>query len=267
LTLSVPSTLPGVELTASSRYLKLLVHGQTGSGKTRLALTFTEDPRTSPVLWLDPSGGTTGVLEEARANGASIRSAEDTDSVLKFTDWLVAEKGGGFKTLVIDDFSECFSLTKGKVARKFGHTSAEELDPREHAALYERALKVYRAVRKVASPVEAGGAGVHVLLNCWHEQKAARGSDDQMWIPRFAGQFGFQTPAYFDVVAAITHDWKKVKNPATKEVTYEFSNELITSSNEYLTKDRFDLFNGVLAHPTATKIMDALDARNTNREQ
>ena len=262
--LTVPQDLPGVELTETERLLKMLVFGHSGVGKTRLALTFCEDPRTSPVLWLDPTGGTTGIADQAKAHGASIRVVEAMDSVTKFTDWLIANKGGGFKTLVVDDFSECFSLTKETVAKQTGKTSAADLDPRDHPKLYERALKIFRALRKVATPVAAGGAGVHIVVTCWAEFKLNNQTQEEYWVPRFAGQFGYQTPAYFDVVTYLESKVKASKDPATKEVTHTFSNTLNALSDQHLVKDRFNLIGARMEMPTATKILDRLLAAHTN---
>lgn len=258
MTTTHPAWLPGKELTEAERLLKLFVFGKSGSGKTRLLKTFAEDPRTSPLLVLDASGGTTGVLDDMQRHGASVRRVSDTRSILTFTDALLKNaKDQPYKALCLDDFSESFSVTKDQVAKSYGHASAEELDPREHPRLYERALKVYRALGQCATPVSMGGAGLHVIVTCWDELKPDR-EKEEYWVPAFAGQFGFKTPAYFDIVAYLDHDI--VKDKQTKEV--RFTNKLIVQSNTYLVKDRFDVIGTEMPMPTATKLLDALERSN-----
>ena len=261
--LTVPDQLPGVELSEVGAYLKMLVYGPQGGGKTRFALTFCHDPRSAPVVWLDATGGTTAVQDEARATGAAFRSMGDAEGVIAYTNWLVAKQGGGFKTLVLDDFSEAFSITKGVVARATGKASAAELDPRDHGKLYERVLRVYRALRKVAEPVEAGGAGMHVLVTCWSEQKPrpSGGKDDLWWVPAFAGGFGARSAGYFDIVTYMGARIAKDRTPDGKGVVKQFRNYFVGMSDDHLVKDRFDEIGAELAMPTATMMLDALDRR------
>lgn len=251
--LTVPNQPPGKEITEEARFFKGLIFAHPGAGKTRLCLSFCLEPRTSPVYYLDATGGTTGILTQARAAGAKIYPSGDTDDVRKHLEYLIANGGAGYKMLVVDDFSECFSLTKEKVAKSFGHAGAEELEPTEHPKLYERTLKIYRLLKRVATSVDVGGAGMHVLITCWAEKKPNI-EKAEWWVPRFAGQFGYQTPAYFDVVAYL--EAKIEEDKKTKETT--FTNRLITQSNHHLVRDRFALLPGIMEMPTAKAIMDAI---------
>ena len=262
-TLTVPRELPGKPVVNGAVYLKLLVFGPTGAGKTRFCLTFCQDPRTSPVLYVDHSRGTTGILAEAEAAGATVRSAGDMGDVRSILSWLKAEKGGGYKTVIFDDFSEAFGLTKATVAKeKIGVADSEKLDWQGYATLYERTTNRLReATLTAATPVEAGGAGVHVVMTCWAEKERDR-DDNEYWVPQFSGKYGLERVVqYFDVAGFLAHDVKAVREGGTQR--REFTNRLITMSGKHLVKDRFDSTeNGVLELPTATKLLDGIAAKS-----
>jgi adenylate kinase family enzyme len=258
--LTVPRTLPGARKAQDTSLIKALIFGPSGAGKTRFALSFCKDPRTNPVLWLDHTGGTTGVQDEANALGAEIRSCGDMGEVQKVIDYLKVEDHP-YKTVIFDDFSEAFGLTKNAIAKELGLGTSEDLTWQSYAKLYERTLNRIRGFVSLASPKSAGGGGVHVIVTCWSEKEKDR-DENELWVPQFSGKFGLErVPGYFDLVGFLEHKVKVNREGGNQQRT--FTNRLITMSQTHLVKDRFDSIpGGVLDAPTAAKLLDAWDAKH-----
>lgn len=262
--LTIPKELPGVPLTRSARYLRLLLFGLSGAGKTWFCKSFTEDERTRPVLWLDATGGTDGIcdLESVRQH-AEIRACSDMRSILRFTEWLRATPEHGFRTLVIDDFTESFGLTKTKLALDLHGKDADDIEGPEYAQLYERTRKVFRALKALASPDETGAGGLHVIVTCWPAEKEAE-PGVTMLVPNFAGKFVREAPGYFSVVGYL-----EVDSRATR-LARRFANKVTFSPNgRLLVKDRSSRLGAVMLLPTATRVMDAwlnTTTTTTNKE-
>lgn len=269
--LTVPVELPGIKLSAATRYLKALFYGFSGVGKSWLLKSFLADERTRPALWLDPTGGTTGILDDPLVQEyAEVRTCEDSSSILSVTDWLIAEASQGrfpYKALLVDDYTESFGLTKKKLAVELYGKLAEGIEGVDHARLYERTRTVFRALRRVSWPAAGGGASMHVVVTCWPEKEANHRGIDMM-VPRFAGKFGYEAPGYFDVVGYMEASTKREHAEGGDKKRVFTNTVTLQTDGQLLVKDRFNRLGSSMAMPTATKILDALwhDNSNTNKE-
>lgn len=254
MTLTIPAQMPGKALTATERYLKMLVFGEPGSGKTRLLESFLRDPRIKRGVVLDPTAGTTGVIDSILANGGEVRTCTDSESVIAMCAWLV--KNGpaqDFNYLALDDFAEVFNQTCGAVAVKEDGAGAE-VRWEHYNKIYERCRRMYRALRQVASPVSTGGAGCHVVVTVWADEKKDAAQTEWV-VPALAKTMAFETPGYFDTVGILKSNMKR--EGVGDKASFTFQNILICQpEGQIKAKDRFDKI-GRMPMPTGTKILDA----------
>src|SRR6188472_1547478 len=87
--------------------MNLLIYGEPGVGKTRLAGSAADHEDTAPVLILDVEGGVTSLRHR---NDIDVIQVRDIDTIVKVHDELHKEKGGGYRTVVIDSLSELQKL-------------------------------------------------------------------------------------------------------------------------------------------------------------
>lgn len=266
--LAPAKAFPGTELTAHAPLIKSLIFGPQTAGKTRLCLSFCQDRRFSPALWLDATNGTAGILEEVKAAGARVYQCGDSKAVEEQIDWLLAYNHdpermteqfgfpGPFKVLIADDLTESYSKTKEAVAKAKGRGTADNLEGVDYAAVYDRMRRVYRKMIQLASPPPAG-AGMHVVVTCWPESEEDPIEKTAYLVPKFSGKFGYETVGYFDIVGFLSRSIRKEAGET------KFTNALITMSSQHHARDRFGVLPPKLEMPTATAIMDLIEQKFT----
>lgn len=259
-TLTVEEVLPGEMPSLEDAPLLMIVMGMSGAGKTRLAFSFCLDPRTAPALFLDPTGSTRGIrrnpelFAQMQTSGSTIRRVQDGDTILKQLRWLSTHNRKlhtPFKTVVLDDATESFELTKQAEAKRRG-TTVKDMPGLAYVAIYETWLEIFRLLYKLGEE-----QGMNVVMNCWPEKEAHPETQQMLWVPKFSGKFGYMVPGYFDVVGYLAPTIEEQKKGNT--INKRFTNRLITMSDDYFVKDRYALFGARdVQMPSASKIMDIL---------
>jgi hypothetical protein len=145
-----------------------------------------------------------------------------------------------------------------------GTPTTEGMKWESYPQLYERTTNRIRGFLKLAEPVEDGGAGLHVVVACWAEKETDR-DGNELWVPQFAGKYGLErVGGYFDVVGFLRKEVKSVVEGGARKRA--FTNTLVTLSDKYQVKDRYDVIpGGELEMPTATKILDLIEAKRKSQ--
>lgn len=102
--------------------LKLLVFGQSNAGKTVFAATAEDDPRSSPVLFLDFEEGSLSIRHRRKLMRVPVLTAEEFDVVYRrLQEWA---DDGEFpcKTLVIDSLTRWSEYEMTRILSKPGPT-------------------------------------------------------------------------------------------------------------------------------------------------
>jgi hypothetical protein len=249
---------PGRPIQVGRGGMRVLIVGDPAAGKTHLLKTLALDPRSSPALILDTTGGTVGISEEVLAAGSAIYTVTDADNFLEWTRWLrLPENKGKFKSLAVDDFSAMFLAQKSKEMVKAGGPTAVELDGKKYDAVYEAVRRGFLAVQSLAAPVEDGGLGMHTLFTAWADKKLDREKNDAI-VPYLAGKFNFEAIGWFDVVGYLEGRYAKEGGKQ------KFQNKLTTQTDGVLkVRDRTNRLS-VVYNPTATILLDAWEGAGTS---
>jgi hypothetical protein len=252
-TLTVPGVLPGDDPEDAAHYgLKMLLHGEAGVGKTWLLSSFSHDPRTSPMLIIDPAHGTKGIRGRGMLGpGSKVR---EVDSDVKIMELLrfVGDNPGSFRCVAIDDFVDVMNVIRLAVAREMG-TTPDKITDKQNAqfsvSCYEKARRIWRQNKKLAR------LGVAIIVTTWTKKTLNPRTGMEQFAPQLPGAFAYETTGYFDIVAAMSGGFSK---DGSKTI---FTNEFTTRKPGYVVKDRFDCLR-TIKMPTATKILDRLSSKS-----
>lgn len=154
--------------------IKLIVYGDSGTGKTWFAGTANDDPRTSPVLWIDLEGGTRTIADRVR----KLESLNDLGNpqpgfidvvrirtfgqLQKVYDFLYTSKyrdqRAVYKTVVIDSLTEINQLVLQQ-AMSDSPVKRLEIDVPEQRD-YLKANSTMKAILRALRDID----GLHVIL-------------------------------------------------------------------------------------------------------
>jgi AAA domain len=105
----VAGGLPGEDPKEKFRYLNVLAIGPSGLGKTTFAATAIDDPRTSPVLFLNWEGGGELRLVEKDPTKYTLRTISKMEDLNFYYEYL-AKGDHPYKSVVIDSLTETQKL-------------------------------------------------------------------------------------------------------------------------------------------------------------
>ena len=248
---------PGGDLGGVNAFnFTFLIFGYPRVGKTRLCLSLALDRRAGRTYYLDSTNGTEGIRHQLATVDATVRACADSKALKVHLDWLLAHPGR-YQTLVVDDFTEVFDLTKVAVAKSKGRGTPDNLEGLDFGAIYDRMLEVIRMFSKLASPIAAGGCGMNVIVTCWSElEDHPTEPGTKLIVPLFAGKFGYKVPGFFSIVGHLFANTRSKLVGGKSETT--FYNQLDTLASNALVGDRWGKLPGKMPYPTGEMIFDAI---------
>lgn len=176
---------------------KVLVYGPPGRGKTYLMGTLQDDPRTSPVLFLDCEGGTSTLFGK-EIDLVEVRGMKDLEQVLDFLE----EGNHPYRSVVLDSLTEVqlsallslHSLGEQEKRRKLIAALGYDpevvkswLEPQDYGVALSLMRRLLRRFRNLDLPFFATALS----------KEASRGEV----VPALVGALAEEVGGFFDVVA------------------------------------------------------------------
>lgn len=254
---------------SQSKYIKLMPYGYPGSGKTHLCGTFSLDDRTRPVLHIDCGGNpeTLGKFERI-ADVLRIDKFAELNAVI---DWF--QKGQpldhqlvkamdiqpGYKTLIFDGISDLQRYSFDAVMATEGNAPASI----SRAAEWSDYRGVLSQMTKVAKAIFAL-ENVHVVMTAWERAETDLETGFTRYRPFLQGQSIDTVPGYALAIGRMIipsrTDGQIAKllkdNPTAKSII------IFQPTKSYDAKDQNGFNVNAVLDPTATKLLDLIEAKN-----
>jgi|SRR5215471_2515996 len=235
-------------------WLNLMVYGDPGAGKTWLAGTAEDDPRTSPVLYLDCEGGVTTIRHRRNIEVVPVRSIPQLEDIYNLLYYSIDSETGKipYGTVVIDPITELADLDMRTIMKQAYQAKPETVDidvpsPREYGKNRNHIRLIVRGFRDLPC---------HVILTA----TAGRDQDSSTppiisYHPGFAGKMVREIPGFMDIVGYLYAD------ATTGEVVRRLQ---VQGTRRIQAKDRTNRLGGVVLNPTIPMIWDMIQAEGEN---
>jgi len=262
-------------------FLKMFLYGDPGSGKTTVLGTALDDPRTTPLLWLNCGGNPESIRR--RTNLPPILTIEATKDLgpvyswlakgqplehpflvdNKLVDWFMGlprvegAVGGPVKCIVFDGWTEYQRIAVDEVAgnvKKFPGDTMNSIEIRHWGQALARLTKDVRLLY--------GLPNLHTLFTCLEKQEQDQFTGQMSWGPSLWGQAKNEVPAYSLLTARMV---RRSKMPATdrKEFASDaYSVLFVDQVGRFLAKDQYGGLPTHFEKPTITGILDAIGGPN-----
>lgn len=236
--------------------MNLLIYGEPGVGKTRLAGSAADHEDTAPVLILDVEGG---VISLRHRNDIDVIQVRDIDTIVKVHDQLQKEKGGGYRTVVIDSLSELQKLDMRTVMQEEYNRQPDRTDkdvPSQRAwgKSQERLRRIIRGYKDLP---------VHTIMTAKVTQTTDEQTNVTHYYPALPGKMRGDAPGFFDIVGYL-----RVKEEQNGAVIRRLLQ--IQASSKIVAKDRTDSLGfdeegkriGVVFDPTIPDMWHTIQSSN-----
>lgn len=240
---------PSAQPNPAPQPAKLLIYGPSGVGKTALAGTAEDDPRTSPVLFLDLENGARTIAWRNKA--IKVMTPEDfhgdLETVLEAVrsgKALHRPTGQPFKSVVIDTITEGSTMVQDAILHgpRSRTASPDVLEYGEWNNYTHRLAALIRGFRD---------AGLHAIV------LAQEAAEDNLIRPSVEGKKAREhLPRWFDIVGRLFIARQVNAESGEVKLTRRL---LLQSDGLAVVKSRGDAFSqlpATLANPTIATILD-----------
>lgn len=236
-------------------FINALVYGEAGVGKTYLGGTAEDDPRMSPVLFVDIEGGLTTIRHRTGIDVVQVRSMKGIEDLYNKLYASIAHENGTasiyYQTIVIDSLTELADLDMRIVMKAAQQQNPEKVDvdvpsPREWGKVRNHIRLIVRAFRDLPC---------HVLYTA-HVGSAQEEGQPTKYFPGFSGKLAKEIPGFMDIVGYLTSD---------------ISNEVkvrrlqLLGTRRIVAKDRTAALGDIIENPTLPMLWDMI--QNSERER
>lgn len=243
----MPNAIPTLHLTTPDQIRKLnaLFYGPTGNGKTRLLGTAQDDPRTSPMLFVDFEGGTS-TLAGKDIDIQRILKWEDFDDVVNFLRF----SDHKYKSVGVDSVSEShvFSLLQLLDSDR-RRAIPDLLEQGDYGIALVQMRRLFRRFRDLP---------IHFMATSLVKDDVDP-AIGKVYKPALVGALADEAPGIFDIVSYL--GTAQLKD--TDEVTRLHRVLVLQNYPAYRVKSRvpealIPNFPDELIDPTITQLLDAL---------
>ena len=238
-------------------WLNILVYGDPGVGKTWLAGTAADDPRTSPVLYLDCEGGVTTIRHRRDIETVRVRSIPQLEEIYNKLYYAIDSRTGKipYGTVIVDPITELADLDMRTIMKETHAAKPETTDidvpsPREWGKNRNHIRLIVRGLRDLPC---------HTILIA-HAGKDQDSSTPPIisYYPGFSGKLKVEISGFMDVVGYYYPD------TTTGVIVRKLQ---VTGTRRIQAKDRTDRLGGVIENPTIPMLWDMIsDDPKTNTE-
>ena len=226
-------------------WLNLLIYGEPGVGKTYLAGTAEDDPRTSPVLFLDIEGGITTIRHRSKIDvPPPLRNIKDIE---KMYDKLYKSVTNGklyYKTIVLDSLSELADVDMRSIMEEAWRRNPDKVDKdvpsqREWGKSRSHMRSIVRAFRDLPC---------NIIITA-HSATLQEEGQPTKYMPGFSGKLRTEIPGFMDIVGYLYAEneqgviVRKLQTQGTRRV---------------VAKDRTDALEDVVENPTLPDMWETI---------
>ena len=174
--------------------INMLIYGVPGVGKTYLAGSAGMVPEMSPVLYIDIEGGGLTIKKSFPDADIEFLRLDNPDKLKDVYEYLKT-KEHGFKTVVIDSFSELHDMSIATITQEAAKANSsqdsEVPSPREYGKARTRSRSRIRGFRDM---------DINVIMTT-HVQNDRDSIDGTMFFkPALAGKLAEEIPGFVDIV-------------------------------------------------------------------
>lgn len=257
--------VPGV-----AQILKGFYYGDPGSGKTTFLATAQDEPRTSPVFWIDCGGNPESIRNRAHLPPVMV-TLEKTKDLNDIYDWFAGGQkpehrlvktlvdvgltlpSERFKTIVFDGYTEFQRLRMDEVLGNVGKKAVDDLNK----AQIQHWGEVLSTMTYV-SRLFFGLSDVGVLISALERQEQDQLSGTFSYSPALWGQSRSAVPTYSLMIGRVVRR-SKMGSQEKKDVGDDtYSVVYFDQVGRFLAKDQYGSLPKYLANPTITAVMDAV---------
>jgi hypothetical protein len=225
------------------KWLNIFIYGDSGVGKTFLAGTADDDPRTSPVLFLDVEGGVTTIKERKNVDVKSIRSMKDIELVGTKLAASIKDDSIYYRTIVIDSLTELADLDmraemKIALSKNPDTVNVDVPSPREWGIVRNHIRIITRHFKDLPCHVVFTG---HLGIEYNDDGRP------KQYHPAFAGKLAREIPGFVDVIGYYS---QKVRG---EEVVRTLQTQ---GTDRVIAKDRTKVLGPLITDPTIPMLWD-----------
>jgi phage nucleotide-binding protein len=231
----------------------MLVYGDPGAGKTWLAGTADDDPRTSPVLYLDCEGGVTTIRHRREIDVVPVRSIPQLEDIYNKLYHSIDQETNSiqYRTVVIDPVTELADLDMRTIMKAAYASKPETVDidvpsPREWGKNRNHIRLIVRAFRDLPC---------HLIITA-HANKKEEENQPTKYFPGFAGKLATEIPGFMDIVGYLYAESK------TGTVQRKMQ---VQGTRRIQAKDRTSRLGAVVTDPTIPMLWDMISEDDVSR--
>lgn len=230
-------------------WINLLAYGDPGCGKTYLCGTAMDEPRTTPMLFLDCEGGVTTLRKRKNLDVVPIRSIDQLVEIYNKLFYSIKSDGTMYyKVVAIDPLNELADLDMRIEMKKAKDANSDKVDidvpsPREWGKVRNHMRLIIRGFRDLPC---------HVIFTA-HVGQQQDANQPVKYFPGFSGKLKTEVSGFMDIVGYMYNDTST--GVLVRKMQFE-------GTRRIQAKDRTGALGGSIDDPSIPKIWSIIEGTN-----